>query len=116
MRYFPKQGFGFELTHIDVAALDEFESSVQELRESGADDAADELEQVRPVGMRVFDFQTIDPEDMAIVMEINSGARFRRFRERNFENLTADEEINLQIFNSYFQKYFLRGMEDQNTR
>lgn len=50
MRYFPKQGFGFELTHIDVAALDEFESSVQELRESGADDAADELETQGPTG------------------------------------------------------------------
>ena len=79
-------------------------------------DAADELEQVRSVGMRVFEFQTIDSEDMAIVMEINSGARFRGFRERRFENLTADEEFDLQIFNSYFQKYFLRGMEEQNMR
>jgi hypothetical protein len=79
-------------------------------------DAAAELEQVRPVGLRVFDFQTIDPEDMAIVMEINSGVRFKMFREGKFENLTSDQEFNLQIFNSYFQKYFLRAMEEQNIR
>jgi hypothetical protein len=50
MRYYPKRGFGIELSHFDIAALDELESGVQQLRESGDDDAANKLEESGPEG------------------------------------------------------------------
>ena len=50
MRYYPKRGYGIELSHFDIDALDEFESAVQELRESGDEDSADKLEEKGPEG------------------------------------------------------------------
>lgn len=50
MRYYPKRGFGIELSNFDTDALDDFESRVQELRESGDEQRADELEEKGPEG------------------------------------------------------------------
>lgn len=50
MRYYPKRGFGIELSNFDTDALDELESRVQELRESSDEKAADELEEKGPEG------------------------------------------------------------------
>lgn len=50
MRYYPKRGFGIELSNFDTFALEEFESEVQQLRESSDDEAAEKLEERGPVG------------------------------------------------------------------
>ena len=75
----------------------------------------EELEMVQRVGMHIGDFQVIDREDIGIVMEINSGPRFKRFREKRFgrgEILSPDEEEALQIFTEYMTKYLGRGVEE----
>lgn len=50
MRYYPKRGFGIELSNFDTFALEEFESEVQQLRESSDDEAAERLEERGPTG------------------------------------------------------------------
>ena len=105
------------LPHPKQATLEAFKSYEAELLVQTLYDPAakTELEQVRALAMRVYEFQIIDPDDIAIVMEINSGERFRRFRERRVENLSPDEEADLNIFNQYFHKYFTIGMDEQNS-
>jgi hypothetical protein len=76
--------------------------------------ARKELEKVTSVGLCVYDFQQIDPEDMK-VMEINGGRRFARFRVGPIspeDKLTTEEEADLRVFMEYTQKYHLRSCRE----
>ncbi len=44
MRYYPKRGYGIELSSFNTDALDDFETRLQDLRSSGEDKEADLLE------------------------------------------------------------------------
>lgn len=44
MRYYPKRGFGIELSNFDTDVLDDFEARLQELRSAGNEKDADLLE------------------------------------------------------------------------
>ena len=50
MRYYPKRGFGIELSHFNTDALDDFESKLQDLRDEDENEAADALEEEGPEG------------------------------------------------------------------
>lgn len=50
MRYYPKRGFGIELSHFDTDALEEFESRLEELRSEAEDEEAEEFEENGPEG------------------------------------------------------------------
>lgn len=75
----------------------------------------EELEQVRMLYMHLSDFQKIDPDDMAIVSEINAGSRFEKFRSRDglAKGIdTPEEEEALTIFTDVVSKYAMRGAQE----
>ena len=73
---------------------------------------AKELQEVIALKMRVSDFQKIDPEDVVVVMEIISGARFRKFREQPISEdaiLSEEEEADLATYMQHVLKYQMRA-------
>jgi hypothetical protein len=105
------------LPHPKKAILDAFLLYEAQLSVIARHDATarKELEKVRSVGLSVYDFQQIDPEDMNIVMEINGGRRFARFGVAPIspeDNLTTEEEADLRVFMEYTQKYHLRSCRE----
>ena len=50
MRYYPKRGFGIELSHINTNLLDDFEYKLDELRADDKHDEAAALEEMGPGG------------------------------------------------------------------
>lgn len=79
-------------------------------------EVTDELGKVYSIAGAVYEYQEIDREDMAIVMEINTGRRFARFRENPIletKELTPEESEDYYVFMDYFRKYFDRGLREQ---
>jgi hypothetical protein len=50
MRYYPKRGFGIELSYFDTSKLEDFQQKLDELREADETEALDELEESGPEG------------------------------------------------------------------
>ena len=87
-----------------------------EVKANYSPESRKELELVYMNYLSLADFQEIDPEDMQIVCEINTGRRFAKFRTR--EGLlegckNADEEDALRLFNKIVFKYYARAMKEQ---
>jgi hypothetical protein len=77
-------------------------------------DARDELEQVKSLRVRIADFQDIDPEDKAIVSDINAGRRFERFRSArsgaDFGEAGRLDPEAFKLWGSVQQKYARRTL------
>jgi len=99
----------YEAFHVYMAQVESMARYSSESRQ--------ELQQLRIVYMHIGDFQRIDPEDMQLVAEINTGRRFAKFRSR--EGLlegckNQDEEEDLRIFTEITGKYTARGASEQD--
>jgi hypothetical protein len=106
------------LPHPKKAVLDAFARYEAELSILARFDLAarEELQKVRTVSLYVYDFQEIDPEDMPIVMEINSSTRFAQFRAGAVSpdaQLTREEETDFNLFMKYTTKYMRRVCREQ---
>ena len=76
-----------------------------------------ELDRVCTLEMHICNFQPIEPEDIQIVMDINSSPRFKRFRDRppaQEEQLAPTEQKDFETYFAYVSKYQLRAFEEQN--
>lgn len=51
MRYYPKRGVGFELSHFNIDNLDDFETQLDNLRAEESNEEADALEERGPDGV-----------------------------------------------------------------
>ena len=80
-------------------------------------DARAELEKVKTVYFYISDFQDIDPEDKAIVSEMNAGRRFEKFRAARTpaeigEACRLDPE-SCKIWDAMESKYFQRSSKEK---
>ena len=77
-----------------------------------SEDSRQELAEVQGVAAHIDQFQKIDPEDLPLVSEINTGRRFEKFRSsegRQQGCANAEEEETLNIYLDITTKYMLRG-------
>lgn len=105
------------LPHPKETICGAFEEYIQNLKMRAQFDldCQEELGRVQALYVLLFDFQAIDPEDMALVSEINAGRRFERFRTR--EGLTKalespDDQKAMREFAEMRSKYLNRAIQD----
>jgi len=95
----------------EIASLEPFSPFSQETQKR--------ISQLQVLRIHVGDFQVIDPEDAALVHEINFGKRFELFRthagmdEMKRRKLNQEEEKSHQIFMRIIAKYLARGAKEQ---
>jgi len=83
-------------------------------------DAREELQQVKTLRVQIADFQDIDPEDKAIVSDINAGRRFERFRAArtaaDFGEAGRLDPEAFTLWGSVQQKYSKRSLDESSKR
>ncbi|MEZ5386868.1 MAG: hypothetical protein R3F13_15260 [Prosthecobacter sp.] len=75
---------------------------------------AEELDEVMRLYPHVCKFQDIDPEDRQLVVDINSGKRFAKYRNQENSHLSSKtEDADALLFTNTVWKYRQRSLDEE---